>query len=488
MDAYDLLVIGGGINGCGIAADAAGRGLRVLLCEQDDLAAHTSSWSSKLIHGGLRYLERYEFKLVRKALKEREVLMRNAPHLIHPLRFLLPYETHMRSKWLLRSGLWLYDHLYWQQSLPKATAIKLTENNPLQPHISHGFMYSDCRTDDSRLVVECALLAKQHGADICTQHQVTKLQRDDSKWQIEILDKQQQQSTLITARCIVNAAGPWVDIVNQSARIATHHHIRLVQGGHIVVPKWFDHDHAYILQHRDGRIVFVIPYLRQFALIGTTDTPYKGNPRDSKITNQECQYLIDIVNQYFRHSISADDIIWSFAGVRPLVQDGRAKAQQVTRDFVLELDVQQAPILHVFGGKLTTYRELAAEALNHLGSVFADSKPAWTHAAPLPGGDLARVGVTTMDELTDWVSHEYPWLPATLKQRYLDQYGVRIVDLLSGAQTLDDLGTVTTLHPELYQREYEFLRQQEWACSDEDILWRRTKLGVLNHQANKQHS
>ena len=478
MEAYDLLVIGGGINGCGIAADAAGRGLRVLLCEQDDLAAHTSSWSSKLIHGGLRYLEHYEFKLVRKALKERDVLMRNAPHLIHPLRFLLPYEAHMRSRWLLRAGLWLYDHLYLGQSLPKTKAVNLKAGNALQAHIKRGFMYSDCRTDDSRLVVECALQAKQYGADIRTQHQVVDLQREADHWQVAIHDKQHDKTVTVTARCVVNAAGPWVDSVNQAASMTTRHHIRLVQGAHIVVPKWFDHDHAYILQHRDGRIVFVIPYMQKFALIGTTDTPYKGDPRDCKMTTQEQQYLLDIVNQYFTHQVQAEDIVWSFAGVRPLVQDGSAEAQQVTRDFVLELDVQKAPILHVFGGKLTTYRELAAEVLDKLAEVFVQAGPAWTHAQPLPGGDLARAGVTTMAALAKLVPQQYSWLPDRLRQRYLAQYGVRILDLLRGCQSLTDLGEVTALHPDLYQREYDFLRDEEWALTDEDVLWRRTKLGI----------
>jgi glycerol-3-phosphate dehydrogenase len=380
----DVLVVGGGINGCGIAADAAGRGLNVMLCEQDDLAAHTSSKSSKLIHGGLRYLEFYEFKLVREALTERDILIQNAPHLIKPLRIIMPHDKTQRPQWMIRIGLFLYDHLHSSKHFPKSCKVKLKKSGPLKADYSVGFEYSDATVDDVALTRACAAQAKQHGADIRTQTQVVNAVRQDKIWHISL--KTKHKTYTIKAKAIVNAAGPWVDKVIAQLGLTSQHHIRMVKGSHLITRKLYDGDKAYILQHTDGRIVFVIPHQGNHTLIGTTDVPFEGDPSDVQISPAETQYLLDAANRYFKQPVTEQDIESTFAGVRPLQSDEHESASKVTRDYTFEVDDENgtAPILSVFGGKITTYRKLAEHALEQLKPYCPGMKSAWTAGAMLP--------------------------------------------------------------------------------------------------------
>jgi len=485
---YDLLVVGGGINGAGIARDAAGRGLSVLLCEKDDLAAHTSSASTKLIHGGLRYLEYYEFGLVRKALIEREVLLRSAPHIMWPLRFVMPHAQGQRPAWLIRAGLFLYDMLARRELLPSSQGIDLTRHaagRPLKPQFTRGFVYSDGWVDDARLVVLNAIDAQEKGATILTRTLCSGLQREADHWQAS-LRRMDGTSLQVRARSVVNATGPWTaDFLRQAAPGGQGRHLRLIKGSHIVVKRLFDHDHAYIFQHPDGRIVFAIPYEHDFTLIGTTDLDYQGDSGKVAIDDAEISYLCELSSYYFNKQLVPADVVWTYSGVRPLVEDAAADAKAVTRDYRFELDREGAPLLSVFGGKITTFRKLAEEAVNLLQPLLqsapGSAKSAWTATACLPGGDLFGAvpdnrGVREFGAFVQQLQRQYAWLPPKLVARHARAYGTRIHVLLNGCAALADMGDEVASG--LYAAEIEYLRRREWAVSAADILWRRSKLGL----------
>ncbi|MDF2690918.1 MAG: glpD [Gammaproteobacteria bacterium] len=471
----DLFIIGGGINGCGIAADAAGRGLSVILCEQNDLGQHTSSHSSKLIHGGLRYLEHYEFRLVREALIERDILLKVAGHLVHPLRFVMPHNQYLRPAWMIRTGLFLYDHLNLKQSLPKSKTLQLHDSpaNPLQAHFKIAFEYSDASVDDARLVIHNALQAHAKGAKILPWHKVIYASRQKDCWQIKVLDSQDQEKTYY-AKTLINASGPWVDQIIQGFQLTTQHHVRLVKGSHIIVPKLYEGKQAYILQHSDKRVIFVIPYQNQFSLIGTTDVDYQGDPSKASISPEEQSYLCNAVNQYFKKSISVKDIIWSYAGVRPLQSDEHGDPKKVTRDYSLEVHDENGAlaILSVYGGKVTTYRKLAEHALSKLQAYFPNMAKDWTAHTPLPGANFS-----SFDEFCSHFKSDYAWLPEPMLNRLAKAYGTRCYELLQSAQSLEDLG----IHfgADLYEAEVKFMINTEWAKSLDDIIWRRSKLGLF---------
>ncbi len=480
---YDVLVVGGGINGTGIARDAAGRGLSVLLCEKDDLAAHTSSSSTKLIHGGLRYLEYGEYRLVRKALQEREVLLRAAPHIMWPLRFVMPHVPSLRPAWMIRAGLFLYDHLARRELLPGSRGIDMRRHPagaPLVDTIKRGFVYSDGWVDDARLVVLNAVDAKEHGAIIHTRTRLVSARREGDVWNAT-LSGIDGKTYPVSARSLVNAAGPWVsNLLKDSLDSATHsqHSVRLVKGSHIVTRRLFDHDHAYIFQNPDKRIIFAIPYERDFTLIGTTDLEYHGDPSKVEISPEETTYLCDSINRYFKKHISPSDVCWTYSGVRGLLEDENAEnASAVTRDYLLEVDAPDtaAPLLSVFGGKITTFRKLAEEAVDKLGRALkspAQSKT-WTAGAPLPGGDMPNAN---FDAFLGALQSSHPWLPAALARRFARAYGTRVRTLLGNADSLDALGK--QIAPGLYEAELRYLRDNEWATCADDVLWRRSKLGV----------
>jgi glycerol-3-phosphate dehydrogenase len=463
---YDILVIGGGINGTGIARDAAGRGLSVLLVEQDDLASHTSSASTKLIHGGLRYLEQYEFHLVRESLHERETLLALAPHLIEPLTFVLPHRHGTRPAWLVRLGLFLYDHLGGRRTLPGSRGVSLRGTRwaaGLAPGISRGFVYADCRVDDARLVALNAVDAAARGATIATRTRLLAAKRDGTLWRATLADEAGERS--VTARALVNAAGPWVGaVLGGIATAAPERPPRLVKGSHIVVPRLFAGEHAYILQNPDGRIVFAIPYEGGFTLVGTTDIPWNADPAAPHIDASEITYLCDSINRYFTRNIAPADVVHSFAGIRPLYDDGADTASKVTRDYVLRLGMEESPqLLSVFGGKVTTYRRLAEHALEKLAPFLPPMTPAWTATAPLPGGDIADIATFTAHARRRW-----PALDEATVNRLVRAYGTRIDRVIGG----EDLGGGLTT------REVDYLVEQEYARTAEDILWRRSKLGL----------
>ncbi|MCK5424430.1 MAG: glycerol-3-phosphate dehydrogenase [Emcibacter sp.] len=462
---YDLLIIGGGINGTGIARDAAGRGLKVMLVEMDDLASATSSRSTKLIHGGLRYLEYYEFLLVRKALSEREILLHAAPHIIHPMKFILPHEEHLRPKWMIRLGLFLYDHLGMRKTLGGSKQIKLKAGNPLRSRFTDAFTYFDCWVDDARLVVLNALDAKYHGAEILTQTKFISAQNKGEYWQAEISGDRK-----ITAKVIINAAGPWVsNIINDGLSLPAHNRLRLVKGSHIIVPKLFEGADSYILQNKDNRIIFAIPYQKDFTLIGTTDVPFEGDPSTVAISEDEINYLCHHINEYFKESLSADDVVSHYAGVRPLYDDATHEASKVTRDFVLALrEDGGAPLLSIFGGKITTFRHLAEETLARLEKFFPHMAEHWTENASLPGGKISDMAEFIQDKQV-----EYNGLDKDLCERYAHLYGTRMDDMLRGCGEDAKL-----IGPGLYDYEARFLIREEWAITAQDILWRRTKLGL----------
>ncbi len=472
----DILVIGGGINGAGIARDAAGRGFKVILCEQHDLAAHTSSASTKLIHGGLRYLEYGEFRLVQKALAEREVLLAAAPHISWPLRFVLPHEPHLRPAWMIRIGLFLYDHLSRRQTLASSQAINLAKHptgQPLRRATGTGFMYSDAWVDDARLVILNAIDARDRGAQIYTRTRCTTLKRSGNLWHATLTDST-QHSTTVTARSVINATGPWAGIfLEKCTQVTASHTVRLVKGSHIVVPALFSHDCAYLFQNSDKRIVFAIPYEQHYTLIGTTDVDYEGDPADVKISTAEETYLCAVASHYFKKTVTSADIVYRYAGVRPLLKDEALDPASVTRDYSFEIDTTGAPLLTVLGGKLTTYRRLAEEALAHLQPLLANQTSGWTHSAPLPGGDL---GGSSYQQFRDAIGREYPSFPQKILDRWCRAYGSRLKLMLQGAQTLAELGTEVL--PELYSIEVRYLVTHEWAKTAEDILWRRSKLGL----------
>ena len=468
---YDLAIIGGGVNGCGIARDAAGRGLKVLLLEKDDLAAHTSSAATKLIHGGLRYLEQYEFRLVRKALKEREILLRAAPHIIWPLRFVLPIDKGMRPAWMLRIGLFLYDHLGGRDLLPATRRHDLRTSPlgaPLEARLKTGFSYSDCWVEDARLVALNALDARERGADIRVRTACDGLERQADLWIVSAGEER------FEARALVNAAGPWADTVAGLAEKEGGHDLRLVKGSHIVVRRAYRGAQAYIFQNGDGRVIFAIPYEGDFTLIGTTDRPHDDPDVLPEASEDEIAYLIDAANDYFERDLKRGDVVWTYSGVRPLYDDHEAAASEVTRDYVLKLDKDGgAPILSVLGGKLTTYRVLAEEALERLGPLLGNREPGWTADATLPGGGFPVDG---RGELAAEFARNWPWLGEATAERFARSYGTRARLLMQGAGKAADMGT--DFGAGLSEREARYLMCEEFARSAEDILWRRSKLGL----------
>jgi glycerol-3-phosphate dehydrogenase len=479
----DVLIVGGGINGAGIARDAAGRGLSVVLCDKDDLAQHTSSASTKLIHGGLRYLEHYEFNLVRKALIEREVLLRAAPHIMWPMRFVMPHDSGQRPAWMIRAGLFLYDALAKREILPGSGAIDLHTHpagEPLRPEFSKGFIYSDGWVDDARLVVLNALDAAEHGAQVLTHTRCESARRVGDRWQAS-LRKSDGTAIEVSARCVVNAAGPWAAQFLHDA-VANHSNksLRLVKGSHIVVRKMFDHPYAYIFQNPDGRIVFVISYEQDFTLVGTTDLEYTGNTDQVAIDQSEIDYLCRLTERYFQHPITPADVVWSYSGVRPLLEDDSANASEITRDYQLTLEGEQAPLLSVFGGKITTFRKLAEEAVDMIAAKLGNSHGTWTEHACLPGGDLygppQNRAVLEFEAFVGGLQQSYCWLPPKLVARYARAYGTRIHRLLENRKCLADMGEAVA--DGLYEAELDYLVKNEWALSGVDILWRRSKLGL----------
>lgn len=488
--ACDVLIVGGGINGCGIARDLAGRGWRVLLCEKDDLAAHTSSSSTKLIHGGLRYLEYYEFSLVRKALQEREVLLRSAPHIMWPLRFVMPHDPSMRPAWMVRIGLFLYDHLARREVLPGSRSVDLRTHAagaPLKPQFKRGFVYSDGWVDDARLVVLNALDARAKGAEVLTRTRCLGAQRDADGW-TAVLEGPDGRRT-VRARAVVNAAGPWAESFlrgvarpAQGEALATRH-LRLVKGSHIVVPRLFTHDHAYIFQNPDKRIIFAIPYQDAFTLIGTTDIELTGDdPGAARIGADEIEYLCTQASRYLEKPVVPADVAWTYSGVRPLLDDASGDPSAVTRDYMLESNTSAAPLLSVWGGKITTFRKLSEDAADEVGRMLGESRAAWTEGAFLAGGDLSGwIGAATrpdqdFERFVVAVRAKHPWLDGALARRLARAYGARIATVIGDAQSMSDMGQAVA--PGLHERELRYLQDEEWACSGHDVLWRRSKLGL----------
>jgi glycerol-3-phosphate dehydrogenase len=471
---FDLAVIGGGVNGCGIARDAAGRGLSVLLLEQGDLAGGTSSASTKLIHGGLRYLEHYAFRLVRESLAEREVLLRAAPHIIRPMRFVLPHHAGLRPRWMIRFGLFLYDHLGGREILPGTRSLNLRHDpagEPLRPEFTRGFEYSDCCVDDARLVVLNARDAAARSTDIRTRTRCAAARRSDGVWQLTL-----NGSASAHARVLVNAGGPYVSrVLSDVVGEAMPRRVRLVRGSHIVVPRLYGHDRSYIFQNADGRVCFAIPYEQDLTLIGTTDEDFHGDPADVASTVEEERYLCAAVSEYLRQPIDVADIVWRYSGVRPLLDDGASKAQEATRDYVLELEApaDAPPLLSVFGGKITTYRRLAEAAMKKLARFFPGMRGDWTAGATLPGGDFAWDAIGTVREE---LCRRYPFLPYATSWRLVRAYGTLVADMLNDACSIADLGR--SFGADLTEREVDWLVHTEWARTAEDVLWRRSKLGL----------
>jgi glycerol-3-phosphate dehydrogenase len=474
----DLLIVGGGINGAGIARDAAGRGLSVCLVEQSDLASFTSSASTKLIHGGLRYLEYREFRLVREALAERERLLAIAPHLIRPLRFVLPYVPGLRPRWQIRLGLFVYDHVGGRKRLPASRAIDLARDpsgSPLRASIAHGFSYADCSVDDSRLVVLNALDAASRGASILPRTRLIRAQADRDGWQAVCTDLPSGRAFEVRARVLINAAGAWLNAVRRSAGMAAAESMRLIQGSHIVVRRLFDGEQAYILQNPDRRVVFAIPFEQRFTLIGTTDIPYQGDLQSVRVSSAEVSYLCESVNRYFKREIGPADVVWSYSGVRALRDDQAAEAAAVTRDYELDLEhaASGALLLSVIGGKITTFRRLAEAALAKLQPLIGGSSHRWTHSAPLPGGALPGGDLPQFEEQA---RRHWPLLPSSLITRMARAYGTRMELILGRASSLAELGE--SFGADLSAAEVDYLVEQEWARTADDILWRRSKLGL----------
>ena len=479
---YDIAIVGGGINGCGIARDAAGRGLSVYLCEKDDLASGTSSASTKLIHGGLRYLEHYEFRLVREALIEREVLWKLAPHIVWPLRFVLPHHSGLRPAWLLRLGLFMYDHLGGRKLLPATQTIDLKTHiagKPLKPGYGKAFEYSDCWVEDSRLVVLNAMDARARGARIETRTELVSAQREQSIWNLNLRNTASGAAHQVKARILVNAAGPWAgEMLAERVAVASTARVRLVQGSHIVVKRMFEHDRCYIFQNADNRIIFAIPYERDFTLIGTTDLDFKGKPGKVEATPSEIAYLCDAASEYFTEVVTPTDVIWTYSGVRPLYDDGASKAQEATRDYVLNLDGEAgaAPLLSIFGGKITTFRRLAEAAMEKLSAFVppaVTAKSGWTGSAGLPGGDFATDGFAA--QVTKLQS-QAPFLTLAHATRLVRAYGTFAFEIVGGATSLADMGQ--NLGSDLTLAEVDYVMDREWAMRAEDVLWRRSKLGL----------
>jgi glycerol-3-phosphate dehydrogenase len=476
-ESVDVLVIGGGINGAGIARDAAGRGLKVALVEQSDLGCATSSSSTKLVHGGLRYLESFAFRLVRESLAERERLLSIAPHIVRPMEFILPHAHGLRPRWQIALGLLLYDRLGARRRLAPSRAVRLSEasyGESLVEGVRHGFSYSDCTVDDSRLVILNAMDAASRGASIRTRTRFVSAQRTEAKWAITCVDERTGQPVSFDARAIVNATGPWMSRIDRCLLpFHTESRIRLVKGSHIVVPRLYSGEHAFLLQHTDGRVVFTIPYENKFTLIGTTDVPYNGDPNAAEISSDEVNYLCAASNRYFRAAITPSMIEWSFAGIRPLIDDDSADASKVTRDYRLDLKSVDPVLLSVLGGKLTTYRKLAEKVGSMLQTKLGGSRHNWTASATLPGGDLPQADLSAF--VAD-AKRRWSFLPDSLAARLARTYGTRMETILGGARNLQALGE--DLGAGLTQAELQYLVTQEWACTTEDILWRRTKLGL----------
>lgn len=476
-----MLIIGGGINGTAIARDAAGRGLSVVLCEKDDLARHTSSASTKLIHGGLRYLEYYEFRLVREALIEREVLLRSAPHIIWPMRFVLPYDQGQRPAWMLRLGLFLYDNLGGRELLPGTKTVDLHKSphkDILEDRLKTGFEYSDCWVEDARLVVLNAIDAANRGADIRVGVEVTAIEAHKDGYKATLSD-----GSDIIAKGIVNAAGPWVDeVLFKIKRSKNEAGLRLVKGSHIVTRRLFSGDHAYIFQNADNRIIFAIPYERDFTLIGTTDVPWKAEPGPMDISAEETDYLCAAASEYFEHDITSDDVIWSYAGVRPLYDDKSENASAVTRDYVLDIDELSAgrPLLSIYGGKITTSRKLAEHAMEKLADYYMGVKKPWTGKAQLPGGDFPA---DDFERFLEQQAKRYPDVPRDILHHLCRAYGTRIT-LILGHGPKTDLGR--QFGGQLTEAEVDYLRDHEWARTADDVLFRRTKQGLHLTEAERE--
>ncbi|MDX8477808.1 glycerol-3-phosphate dehydrogenase [Mesorhizobium sp. VK24D] len=476
---HDIFVIGGGINGCGIARDAVGRGFSVFLAEMSDLASGTSSGSTKLIHGGLRYLEFYEFRLVREALMEREILWKNAPHIIWPMRFVLPYAKGLRPAWLIRLGLFLYDHIGGRKLLPATKTLDMATDpagKPLKPLFRKAFEYSDGWVNDARLVALNARDAADRGAVIRTRTKVTSARRDGALWTIKIQNVLTGESEDVRARLLVNAAGPWVDqVLAKAVGQNDVHNVRLVQGSHIVIRKKFDDPRAYFFQNKDGRIIFAIPYEEEFTLIGTTDRDYPGDPHEVKISDAEIDYLCAAASEYFAQPVKRSDIVWTYSAVRPLYDDGASKAQEATRDYVLKAEGGEgaAPLLNSFGGKITTFRRLSESMLEKIEGFLGKRGRPWTANAPLPGGDFPATG---FDAQVARLKSAYPFVDQRLARRLTRLYGTRAEKLLGLAKSNADLGR--NFGSDLYEAEVRYLAENEWAVTAEDVLWRRTKLGL----------
>lgn len=473
---YDLFVIGGGVNGCGIARDAAGRGLSVFLAEQNDLASGTSSASTKLIHGGLRYLEHYEFRLVREALIEREVLLQAAPHIIWPLRFVLPHHNGLRPRWMIRLGLFMYDHLGGRKILPPTRSVDLTTDEtgkPLKDEFTRGYEYSDCWVEDARLVVLNARDAKARGAEIRTRTKVVSARRDGNEWTVDI--ESTGKSETIRAKALINSAGPWVSqVLGQVIGRNDPDKIRMVKGSHLVVDKLYDHDRCYIFQNADGRICFAIPYETNFTLIGTTDEDHKGDPGKPECSDAEKDYMLNAVSEYFKKPVTRAQVRWAYSGIRPLYDDGASKAQEATRDYVLKLDRPegQAPMLSVFGGKITTARKLAESVMDEIKPFFPAMKGEWTARSTLPGGAIAHDAVEAkIAEL----QRRYSFLKPQNVRRLFRAYGTEVENIFGAAQFAADLGQ--TFGP-VTEKEIAHLRDNEWVVTADDLLWRRSKLGL----------
>ncbi|WP_235891070.1 glycerol-3-phosphate dehydrogenase [Pararhizobium mangrovi] len=473
---FDLLVIGGGVNGAGIARDASGRGLSVLLCEKGDLAEATSSRSGKLVHGGLRYLEYYEFRLVREALIEREVLMASAPHIIWPMRFVLPHSPQDRPAWLVRLGLFLYDHLGGRKKLPGTRTLDLRtapEGAPVRDAFTRAFEYSDCWVDDARLVVLNAMDARDHGAEVCVRTECVSARREGNLWHATLKDTRTGEERRVRARGLVNAAGPWVNsVIGTVAGGNSQRHVRMVKGSHIVVPKFWQGEHAYLIQNTDRRVIFVNPYEGDKALIGTTDIAYEGKPEDVKADESEIEYLLKAIGRYFKHTVRREDVLHTFSGVRPLYDDDNENPSAVTRDYIFDVDGRdgEAPLLSVFGGKITTFRRLSEHALEKLQPFYPKMKKAWTREGHLPGGDMAD---GDFEQFLADCRRRYPFLPARLAKHYARLYGTRIHELLRGVASLDALGE--RFCETFYACEAEFVMRTEWASTAEDVVERRTK-------------
>ena len=474
---YDVFIIGGGINGCGVARDAAGRGYSVYLAEKSDIASGTSSASSKLIHGGLRYLENLEFSLVRASLRERDILIKIAPHIIKEMRFVLPHHNNLRPVWLLKLGLLLYDNLYSSKYIKRSSYIRLPfheSKSTLREAFKKGFEYSDCITDDARLTVLNAADAKRLGGNINTRTMVENIEQKKGVWNIEVMNSISNETKYVQAKVVVNATGPWVDnfLKNHSKQTKVDN-VRLVKGSHIVVKKLFNHSYAYIFQNSDGRIFFAVPWENEFTFIGTTDVDFKDNLDSFSVSDDEINYLCKSANQYFRSGISSNDVIKHWSGVRPLYHDGSIKAQKASRDYTIRIDSQDnnSALINIFGGKMTTFRQLSEEVVNKVGSILGEKKSPWTSDVHLPGGDFS---LTEKTKIVDGLAKKYDYLDVDYIQRLFNLYGTRVEYILKNVSSIDDLG----LHfgRDLYQVEVDYLMQEEFALYPEDVLERRTKL------------